>query len=142
MELLDNIFSQGMVQRLGWTLIHFVWQAGMVALILAILLKLLRKSSANLRYIVACLALVMVVLLPVITMSLIPVAESYSVTEVAGASEPEPGAIVSPPVEIEPPANIETPVIVAELPVQVPLLRHRSLSGRESLTSSNQPCLM
>ena len=70
MEFLEHTLSQGLVQRLGWTLIHFIWQAGIVALLLAILLKLLRKSSANFRYIVACLALVIVVLLPVITINL------------------------------------------------------------------------
>ncbi len=118
MELLENILSQGMVQRLGWMLVHFVWQASMVALLLAILLKLLRRSSANLRYIVACLALVAAVLLPVITMNLIPVAESYSEAEAAPAPAPEPVAIISIQAEIELPANIETPAIETELPVQ------------------------
>lgn len=118
MELLENILSQEMVQRLGWMLVHFVWQASMVALLLAILLKLLRRSSANLRYIVACLALAMVVLLPVITMNLIPVAESYSAAEAAVVPAPEPVAIIPIPAEIELPANIETPAIETELPVQ------------------------
>ena len=116
MELLENIFSQGMVQRLGWTLVHFIWQASMVALFLAILLKLLHKSSASLRYIVACLALVIMVLLPAITMNLIPVAKSYSPIETTPESASM--AIISTSDELEIPANIETLVIEAEIPVQ------------------------
>jgi beta-lactamase regulating signal transducer with metallopeptidase domain len=116
MEHLENILSHGMVQRLGWMLVHFVWQASMVALLLAILLKLLHKYSASLRYIVACMALVIMVLLPAITMNLIPVAESYSPIETT--PEPASMAIVSTPAELEIPANIETPVIEAEIPVQ------------------------
>ena len=52
MEFLENILSQDLVQRLGWTLVHFVWQAGMVALLLAILLKLLRVHGLSPRRIV------------------------------------------------------------------------------------------
>ena len=74
----ENILSQEIVQRLGWTLLHFVWQAAAVALLLAILLRVLRKTSANLRYIIACLALALVVLLPVITIQLVPASVSHS----------------------------------------------------------------
>ncbi len=57
MLILENILSQEIVQKLGWTLLHFIWQAAVVALLLAILLRVLRKSTANLRYILACLSL-------------------------------------------------------------------------------------
>ena len=43
---LENILSQEIVQKLGWTLLHFVWQAAAAALLLGILLAILRKSSA------------------------------------------------------------------------------------------------
>jgi len=75
MLILQDILSQEIVQRLGWTLLHFIWQAAAVALILTILLRVLRKSTANLRYIIACLALALVVLLPVITIKLVPVSQ-------------------------------------------------------------------
>lgn len=136
MEILENILSQGLVQRLGWTLVHFVWQAGMVALLLAILLKLLRKSSANLRYIVACLALVIVVLLPAITMNLIPVTMSYSATEF----EPEPAAITSTPVTIEQFSNIETPVIETQHPVENVTVSPR-IPFRGRITEALEPFL-
>jgi ankyrin repeat protein/beta-lactamase regulating signal transducer with metallopeptidase domain len=71
MFTIENILIQEIVQRLGWTLVHFVWQATAVALILAILLRVLRKSTANLRYIIACLAMAIIVVLPIITIRLV-----------------------------------------------------------------------
>ncbi len=67
MDILENILSQGVVQKLGWTLLHSIWQGGVVALLLVILLRVLRKSSANLRYVIACLGLAVIVLLPAVT---------------------------------------------------------------------------
>jgi len=78
MIVLENILSQEIVQRLGWTLLHFIWQAVVVSVLLAILLRALCKSSANLRYIISCLALVLIILLPAITIKLIPVSVPQS----------------------------------------------------------------
>jgi hypothetical protein len=91
MIILENILSQEIVQKIGWTLLHFVWQASVIALILAILLKLLRKSTASLRYIFACLALGLIVLLPVITIQLVPVSVPQSTAHI----EPIPLPIIS-----------------------------------------------
>jgi len=92
MIILEDILSQEIIQKLGWTLVHFIWQAAVVALLLAILLRILRKSTANLRYIFACLALALIVLLPVITIQLIPV----SVPHMATYIEPAPVPAVLP----------------------------------------------
>ena len=92
MTALESILSQQIIQRLGWTLLHFVWQAAAMALLLAVLLAGLRKASANLRYTIACLALGLIVLLPVVTMQLVGV----SVTQPPVVSEPAPAPIVLP----------------------------------------------
>ena len=89
---LENILSQEIVQKLGWTLLHFIWQAAAVALLLGILLAVLRKSSANLRYIVACAALGLIVLLPIGTMQLLPV----SVPQPTANIEPAPAPVILP----------------------------------------------
>ncbi len=102
MLILQNILSQEIVQRLGWTLLHFIWQAAAVALILTILLKLLRKSTANLRYIFACLALALIVLLPIITIKLVPVSQPQTAAQFAPATEP----IVLPIEELPEPETI------------------------------------
>ena len=74
MAILESVFAQQIIQKIGWTLIHFLWQAAAIAILLAILLKLLRKSSAGARYIIACLALALIVVSAVITLQLIPTA--------------------------------------------------------------------
>ena len=73
MAILENILSQEIVQRLGWTLIHSLWQGLAVVMVLAIALMALRKQSANLRYLICCLALAVIVALPVVTMQMIDV---------------------------------------------------------------------
>jgi len=73
MNAIENILTFQLVQKLGWALLHFIWQAAAVALLLAVLLRILRRFSANLRYVTACLALGLIVLLPVVTMQFINV---------------------------------------------------------------------
>jgi len=92
MTALENIVSPETIHRLGWTLLHFVWQAAAVALVLAIVLRLLQKSSANVRYIIACLALALIVLLPAITFHLV------NAPDLGSHGESVPIA-VSPPTE-------------------------------------------
>ncbi|MBC8218756.1 MAG: M56 family metallopeptidase, partial [Planctomycetes bacterium] len=71
MNALSEILSHPFVHKLGWTLLHLLWQGAAVALLLGIVLCLLRKSSANVRYVVACSALALVVLAPAVTFCLI-----------------------------------------------------------------------
>ncbi|MCH7556102.1 MAG: M48 family metalloprotease [Planctomycetes bacterium] len=110
MIILEDILSQEVVQRLGWTLLHFVWQAAVVASLLAILLRVLRKSTPSLRYTLACLALALIVLLPVITLQLVPVSAPHSAAHIEPAPAP---AVLS--IEEMPPA--ETTIV--EEPVQL-----------------------
>ena len=79
METLQNIFQAEIIQKLGWTLVHFVWQAIAIGLILAIILKLLHKSSANLRYVIACIALALIVVMPAVTIKMIDVSSNIIV---------------------------------------------------------------
>src|ERR1035438_9432387 len=61
-------FSQNpAVHALGWTLLHFLWQGTLVATLLAGILGLLSRRSPQLRYVVACCALVLMLALPLIT---------------------------------------------------------------------------
>ncbi|HYK02619.1 MAG TPA: M56 family metallopeptidase [Thermoanaerobaculia bacterium] len=56
MEMLTGPFAQA----IGWALLHLVWQATIVAGILAAVLALLPRESANARYAAACSALAFV----------------------------------------------------------------------------------
>ena len=59
--------AQAIAHALGWTLLHFLWQGALVALILACILALLSGRSAQHRYLAACCALVLIVALPLVT---------------------------------------------------------------------------
>ena len=45
------------IETTGWTLIHFIWQGTLLALATAAALGLCRRSTAQVRYVVACLGL-------------------------------------------------------------------------------------
>ena len=105
---LESILSQEIIQRLGWTLLHLVWQAAAIALLLAILLSALRKASANLRYTIACLALGLIVLLPAVTMQLVGVSVAQPP---AAVSEPAPAPVALPAEPIREMPIAEMPVV-------------------------------
>jgi beta-lactamase regulating signal transducer with metallopeptidase domain len=56
-----------LVQAIGWALLHLLWQGVLVAAILAATLALLRRQSANTRYLASCGALLLLVGLGIAT---------------------------------------------------------------------------
>jgi len=67
----ETVLSHPIVPRLGWTLVHFVWQGAAVAVLLAVVMLLLRHRSANSRYVAACTALLLMAALPLITVQMV-----------------------------------------------------------------------
>jgi len=67
MNFAEKIFSEPLMKALGWTLIHSLWQAVLVALALALLLVLLRKFASTTRYLIATMAQLTVLCLAVVT---------------------------------------------------------------------------
>jgi beta-lactamase regulating signal transducer with metallopeptidase domain len=55
------------LESLGWALLHLLWQGALVAVVLALALRMLGRKAANARYGLACGALVMMLVLPVAT---------------------------------------------------------------------------
>lgn len=55
------------IDVIGWTLLHFVWQGALIAVVTAALLQLLKSSRSQLRYAVACAALATMLASPVAT---------------------------------------------------------------------------
>ena len=55
------------MHAIGWTLIHFVWQGGLLALATAAGLRLCRRRSSEARYAVACAGLTALLAAPVVT---------------------------------------------------------------------------
>ncbi|MEP7037792.1 MAG: M56 family metallopeptidase, partial [Acidobacteriota bacterium] len=63
----ENFINSKIVENLGWTLLHSIWQIALIAFVLFVLLKIFRAFSANLRYVVSVFALCLIVVLSVIT---------------------------------------------------------------------------
>jgi beta-lactamase regulating signal transducer with metallopeptidase domain len=69
MNQITNFFPQELVLASGWTLLHSLWQGAFVALLLGLLLVLLHRQSAKVRYAVAGGALLAQLLLAIGTFS-------------------------------------------------------------------------
>ena len=74
MTFLSHILSAAPAERIGWTLLHSLWQFALLAALLAGALELLRRRSANLRYLVGCLALAAMLAAGATTFCLLPAA--------------------------------------------------------------------
>ncbi len=62
--------SQMWVQRLGWTLVHFLWQGTAIALLYAVVSRLaMLRRSPKLRYVLACAALCGMTAAPPLTLA-------------------------------------------------------------------------
>ena len=57
MENLISFFSPRLIQALGWTLLHSLWQGVLVAFIVAATMILMNRMSANIRYFIAVSAM-------------------------------------------------------------------------------------
>ena len=64
---MSRILSPNLEYALGWTVVHSLWQATAIALMIAILMIALRKHSAQMRYVVGCVGLFTTLLTSIIT---------------------------------------------------------------------------
>ncbi len=63
-----SVFINSKISRKsGWTLLHSLWQIGLIAFVLFFLLKIFRGFSANVRYWISVFALVFAVAIPALT---------------------------------------------------------------------------
>ncbi|MHC4718407.1 MAG: M56 family metallopeptidase [Planctomycetota bacterium] len=69
---IEQLLNQPWAQRLGWSLVHFLWQGLVIAAGLSVAMAALRRRSANLRYALACMAMVAMVAGPAVTFCLLP----------------------------------------------------------------------
>ncbi len=71
--MIETLFSQFWIQRLGWTLLHFLWQGTAIAAVYAVVRGTLGRSLASQgRYVLACLTLALMAMAPAITFLLLP----------------------------------------------------------------------
>ena len=70
--MLADLLPSIPIQKLGWTLLHLLWQGAIIAGLLSVALSCLRNRSANSRYLVSCLALGLMAVTPVVTFLVLP----------------------------------------------------------------------
>jgi uncharacterized protein (TIGR03435 family) len=67
MNAIQMLSSQPWVERLGWTLVHFVWQGLCIAALYAATRRGMARTSPNMRYLLACAALAAMMAAPLVT---------------------------------------------------------------------------
>lgn len=68
MNTLETLLGYEWNQTAGWVLLHFLWQGTSIGLLLFSVLSLLPRRSAQVRYVAACAALVLMLLAPLSTL--------------------------------------------------------------------------
>jgi len=66
-NLIYDVLPAAVMQALGWTLLHALWQGTLIALVIAVLLSLMHRHSATIRYQVASAGLVVLLLISALT---------------------------------------------------------------------------
>ena len=121
------------VHRLGWALVHFVWQGAALAALAAVMLRCLRRRAAAVRYLVACAALAAMAAMPAATLCLVPpaptVTQRHTGDEIPWSETPAAVVWTSPPAGVPAaPASSRSaswaariaPAIESALPQMVP----------------------
>lgn len=67
MTAIEPLLQSPAARALAWALLHFLWQGTLVALVAAAALGALRRSAADVRYIVASVGLTLMLTLPAVT---------------------------------------------------------------------------
>jgi len=65
MRVIEGIFPERVLDALGWTIVHSLWQGALLALILAVIIIMLRRSSSRIRYLAGSIGLVLMLLLAI-----------------------------------------------------------------------------
>jgi beta-lactamase regulating signal transducer with metallopeptidase domain len=102
MNWVDQIVAPEIVARLGWVLLHSIWQGVGIAALLAAALAVLRGFSASARYLTALAALAVTAMLPVATcFYLAPARMPGSTPSTAPLTVTvQPGPPVTPPMRL------------------------------------------
>ena len=68
MNPLPAFAHSGLATTIGWTLLHFLWQATVIAFVTGVILKSLVNAGPRLRYGIACMGLAAVAAAPLVTL--------------------------------------------------------------------------
>lgn len=65
MQFLQSPLALSLMHALGWTLLHFLWQGAIISAVLWCALLLLSGQTSRVRYVASCVALALLVVLPI-----------------------------------------------------------------------------
>src|SRR5436190_16811930 len=103
----EGSISETVVERLGWVLLHSLWQFALVALLAGAIVRALRRKTASARYGVLVVALLLSVAAPVATWTFLP---SGSQNDMAN------GAMTAPGQSTDALANRRGPILSESVP--------------------------
>lgn len=95
MNFLNTMISENVINALGWTIIHSLWQGAAVALGFALVMFFMRQYSARTRYIIGVMAMVLI-----LAMSIVTFANLYE-TEAAAAAAIGPEDVLTGTIQLE-----------------------------------------
>src|SRR5262245_11589837 len=78
MTSIELVLGHDLGQAAGWTLLHFIWQGCLIALLPISVRAFSARQSAQLRYGTACLALVLMAVSPLVTFRLLTTSDVQS----------------------------------------------------------------
>ncbi|MDB5356663.1 MAG: Regulatory sensor-transducer, BlaR1/MecR1 family, partial [Phycisphaerales bacterium] len=99
---LNGLHASPLTQRLGWVLLHSVWEDTAIAALLALALLMMRRASAPARYAAGCVAIALMALLPALTPAPRAAPPAPHVSPRFAAAE-RIGPAVAPPIVMEEP---------------------------------------
>ena len=104
-----HVLESPLIEALGWALVHFVWQATLLSVLLALLLIPLRRVSARVRYVVQCTVFAV--------MSVCPLVTSYWIATSQTAKHVAMATVSNPVVVHEAPSVDVAPILVVPAPI-------------------------
>ena len=67
MNAIEALIQQPAAQAIAWALLQFVWQGSLIGLLAWTALAALRRSDADVRYVVAAIGLALMLTMPVVS---------------------------------------------------------------------------
>ena len=128
MNAIEFLLQRPAAQAIGWALVQFIWQGALVGLLSAVALYVLRRSAADVRYVVAAIGLSLMLTMPAVT----ALQTWRSITDAAvpaGAGSAAATSIVSqnaPTVSFARPDVVDPPVVVGQTSQVTPQSEGRS----------------
>jgi beta-lactamase regulating signal transducer with metallopeptidase domain len=109
MTALNWLAAQPLVERLGWTLVHSVWQGAAIAMLLAVAVWIARSADPRVRYGMACVALLLFSVAPMLTFGVLGLGRVTSQTsQISSAHGVELEPIVTNPIRATPTIGVTT----------------------------------